>query len=84
MQGLQLQGLGLRDQGLKADLVHCRQQVLLPRLPQHQGVRQVVDVLRGAREVRELQNLRGGRCQGSGPLPGLRAGAPLGAAYHSV
>jgi len=40
-----------------ARLVHGGQQVVAARLQQHQGIRQVVDVLRRAREVRELRHL---------------------------
>ncbi len=42
-----------------ARLVHGGQQVVAARLQQHQGVRQVVDVLRRARKVRELRHLMG-------------------------
>lgn len=39
------------------DLVHSRQDVMMHRLLQHQAMRQVVDVLRGACKMCELQHL---------------------------
>lgn len=40
------------------ELVHQRQQLLVARLAQHQRVAEVVDVLAGARKMRELEHLR--------------------------